>query len=102
MPSADALAILANPLARWNVAGPVGTPIFVTFSFGNTQASYDTASRPGYATWTEEHKTYVRQALQTWEAVSGIKFLEVPDSALGQIRFNMYDETGLTNAVGNQ
>jgi hypothetical protein len=102
MPSADVSAILLDGRARWNVAGPLGTPIFVTYSFGNSKAAYDTEARPGYATWTEQHKIYVRQALQTWEAASGIKFLEVPDTALGQIRLNMYDETGLVNAVGNQ
>lgn len=103
MPSADVLSLTSHSFNyRWNTAGPVGTPIFVTFSFGDTQAAYDSGSRPGYASWTEQHKVYVRQALQLWENISGIKFLEVPDSALGQIRFNMYDETGLLNATGQQ
>lgn len=99
----DILPLTSNDMmARWNAAAPLGTPVFVTYSFGENRAAYDGDARPGFAQWTEEQKSYVRQALQIWDAASGIHFLEVPDAALGQIRFGMYNMDGLAYAPGNQ
>ncbi|MCB1510144.1 MAG: hypothetical protein KDJ36_04515 [Hyphomicrobiaceae bacterium] len=103
MPSADVLALTGTTqLNRWNVAAPVGTSVVVTFSFPTSVPSYDGNSRPGFTALTEAQKSYARQALETWGAAGGISFVEVPDSVGGQIRISLYDQTGLTNATGNQ
>lgn len=102
MPSADVLALTGLPqLNRWNVAAPVGASVVVTYSFATTQAAYDSA-RPGFTGFSAAQQTYARQALETWAAVSGITFVEVSAAVGGQIRFGLYDMTGVLNDVGQQ
>jgi len=101
--SNDVLSITSNVFdARWNVGVEVGTPVFVTFSFGDSRAAYDTQHPNGFTLWTEQAKSYIRQAFQIWDRASGIHFIEVPDSAGGQIRVSLYDMTGTLNSVGQQ
>jgi Ca2+-binding RTX toxin-like protein len=102
-PSAEVLALTgATQLSRWNVEAPLGTSVIVTYSFNTTKPAYDTSNRPGMTPFTDEQKTYVRQAMDTWAATGGIAFVEVPEATGGQIRFNITDLTGQTNSVGNQ
>ncbi|GHA23838.1 hypothetical protein GCM10007989_19260 [Devosia pacifica] len=87
---------------RWNAGHSVGTASVVTFSFASTQAAYDAEPRPGFAAFSEAHKSHVRQALDLWARDTGLSFVEVPESVGGQIRFGMFDMTGETNATGKQ
>lgn len=102
--STNALAITGyDDPYRWNKAAPVGTPVVVTYAFSSSQQSYDTGNRPGFTAMSEAHQAYVTQALGKWAAASGIAFVQVPESAGGQIRFAMFDmaAAGQTNSVGN-
>ncbi len=104
MLSNDVLSLIGSGQNyRWNLEAPVGTPVTVTYSFPLTQPDYpgDTTSRPGFQAIWGTQKAHIRQALDTWQNSSGIHFVEVPD-AMGDIRFTMFDMTGLTNASGRQ
>ena len=83
---------------RWNLGAPLGTPVFVTFSFPTAPAAYDTG--PGFAGLGALHQTYARMALDTWAASSGIRFLEVPEAAGGQIRFSFTDFSAYPGYAG--
>jgi Ca2+-binding RTX toxin-like protein len=102
VPSADVLSLTGTTQYRWNIDAPAGTPVVVTYSFSTTLAAYDLTARPGYTGFSVIQQGYARQALDTWAAASGIAFVEVPESVGGQIRFGMYDMTGLLNSVGQQ
>ncbi|MBS0243741.1 MAG: matrixin family metalloprotease, partial [Proteobacteria bacterium] len=103
MPSADVQSLTGvGDLFRWNIAAPVGTSVVVTYSFPAAAGSYDTTPRPGFAQLSAVQQSYVRQALATWAAVAGITFVEVPSSVGGQIRFAMYDMSGVLNSAGQQ
>jgi hypothetical protein len=98
--SDDIAALTGARIARWNADGPLGTPVFVTYTFPTSPKTYDPFG--GFVLASETHKNYIRTALSTWDAVSGIHFLEVPESAGGQIRFSLVDLTGTLNARGAQ
>lgn len=103
MPSNDVLSLTGlTQLNRWNIAAPVGASVAVTYSFASTQAGYDTTARPGFTGFSTAQEAYARQALQTWAEVCGITFIEVPASVGGQVRFGLYDMTGILNDVGQQ
>lgn len=100
MSLADDIASLTGlNYRRWNSEGPVGTPIVVTYTFPAAPSPSD--PHPGFVAFGEQHKVYARAALSTWAAASGIEFVEVPETAGGQIRFSFVDMTGSTNATGN-
>lgn len=102
-PSQDVLALTGTTqLARWNVGAPLGTSVVVTYSFGTGKAAYDTSGRTGIAPFSAQQQVYARQALEAWGTLSGIVFVEVPDSVMGQIRFLFTDMTGQVNSVGQQ
>lgn len=87
---------------RWNREGSLGTNAVVTYSFPTAQQAYDTDARPGFAAMLAGHQAHVRSAIAVWEAVSGLKFVEVDAATGGDITFSMFDMAGQTNSVGNQ
>ena len=107
MASNDVLSLTGNDLLyRWNRGAPEGTGVVVTYSFGETKASYDTSDRDGFVSLTPMQKQHITQALQAWSEVSGLSLLEVPDTVNGaiggQIRFSMIDLTGVGTSTGQQ
>jgi hypothetical protein len=101
--SPDVLALTGTTqLARWNFPAPVGTSVVVTYSFGTGKAAYDNTARTGYAPFSPQQQAYTREALEAWGAVSGIHFVEVPDSFVGQMRFVFTDMTGQFRPDGRQ
>ena len=103
-PTADMLSLTTNDFSRrWNISTPTGTPVFVTYSFGNAKASYDSdAGRQTFVPWLPEQMIEARKAMEIWAAASGIVFLEVPDAEIGQIRISIADLSGSLNSVGQQ
>ena len=87
---------------RWNREGSLGTNAVVTYSFPTAQQSYDTDARPGFAAMLAGHQAHIRSAIAVWEAVSGLKFVEVDAATGGDITFSMFDMSGRTNSAGNQ
>ncbi|MFN3210919.1 MAG: matrixin family metalloprotease [Roseovarius sp.] len=91
-----------DPHPRWNIAGPLGTAAVVTYSFPTEPAPYDTGqTSPTFAGFSAAHQVHIRTALNTWSASSGLIFVEVP-AGQGDIRFSMFDMSGLINSDGNQ
>ena len=103
MPSNDVLSLIGDaPHFRWNMLAPLGTPVVVTYSFPDSAAPYaDDRSAASFDGFSAAHQVYIRTALQTWSAAAGLTFVEVP-AGRGDIRFTMFDMTGLDNATGNQ
>ncbi|HYD30194.1 MAG TPA: M10 family metallopeptidase [Azospirillaceae bacterium] len=91
IPGAATLARLAPGLiadparGRWNAPLPLGTAVPIAFSF--TTSSPDATFRP----LTVGDRAIVRQALDAWEAVCGVRFIEVTDRLGGDIRFALRD-----------
>ncbi len=103
MVSKDIRSLTGNGFQnRWNKHTDKGSPVVVTYSFGNSKAAYETSGFKGYESWSPAHKAEIRKALKKWEEASGITFVEVPDSQIGDIRFAMVDLTGRKNATGDQ
>ncbi|MBW7974350.1 FG-GAP-like repeat-containing protein [Bradyrhizobium sp. BR 10289] len=99
----DVLSITGTQqVARWNTDAPLGTAVVVTFSFNSAPASYDGTARPSFTPFSDAQKNDIRQALDVWAAASGISFIEVPEAVGGQIRFNMYDMSGVLASNGQQ
>ena len=92
----DVASLTGTTYNRWNIEAPLGTPTFVTYAFSTSAASYD----KGFVAIGETQKAGIRAALGVWEASSGIKFLEVPAAAGGEIRFGFADLSDMPNAVG--
>ncbi|MEC9433060.1 MAG: hypothetical protein VYD87_09130 [Pseudomonadota bacterium] len=90
----------ARPYPRWNGEDPMGTPVVVSYSFGDRAAPYARGLYGGYQSWLEPQKDGVRAAMATWAASAGIAFVEVPDTLRGDIRFSIVDMSGQTNATG--
>ncbi|MBU1811486.1 MAG: hypothetical protein KKI10_00415 [Alphaproteobacteria bacterium] len=90
--SANALAIVGNgDMYRWNKEAPVGTPVVVTYAFSSSKPGYDSNPRTGFTAFSATQQVYAKQVLDKWAAVSGIAFVEVPESAGGQIRLAMFN-----------
>ena len=84
--SVDAAAILGGEFYRWNLSAPLGTSPAVTFSFGSSLAGYDNTTRTGFTPLSAGQQASMREALNVWGAVSGLVFIEVPESLGGSIR----------------
>ena len=90
--SETALAIVGNgDLYRWNKAAPVGTPVVVTYAFSSTKPAYDGNPRTDFTAFSSTQQAHAKLALDAWAANNGIAFVEVPESAGGQIRFALFD-----------
>jgi hypothetical protein len=90
--STNALAITGyDDPYRWNKAAPVGTPVVVTYAFSSAKPDYDSNPRTSFTAFSVTQQAYAKQVLDKWAAASGIAFVEVPESAGGQIRMAMFD-----------
>lgn len=78
------LAYLGQNALRWNGATDIGTQVVVTYSFKAT-ADLPTTTQYGtssYWSYSEAHRALFREVTKKFEAVSGVKFLEVPGTAM--------------------
>ncbi len=94
--------LLWPEMGDWNGA-EVGTPVLVPYSFATRSLSRyavaGTGAQTGFDLTASEaldtnQRASIRQALDLWEEVSGLTFIEVPDPAelnLNGIRFSMED-----------
>ncbi|WP_044563975.1 matrixin family metalloprotease [Azospirillum sp. B4] len=84
---------------RANAVAPLGHPAFITYSFADTLPTGASASDyPGFRALTSDEKAAIQNALATWEKVSGVVFLEVPDGQ-GEIQFDTYNFAGTSEAA---
>ena len=75
---------------RWNKDAPAGTPVTVTFSFGDSAPGYGEADDlRGFAAFSATQRQVTREILVRLSSEIGINFAEVADagSQYGQIRF---------------
>jgi serralysin len=82
---------------RWNGQVDVGTQVVVTYSFIETEnlptlAEYDPYSADGYWSFSEANRAQLRLVMDQYEAVSGVKFVEVEGE--GMINVMGADVTG--------
>lgn len=99
----DFTALLNEYGLRWNPLTSVGQPAVVTYSFTQTVPGYKTATDyPGLQVMNEAQKNQVRQAIQIFDSVAGIDFVEVPDSDQVQIRLGLHNFAGtaMSSAAG--
>ena len=100
--SRDLLSLVGRAAEdRWNLGAPLGTGAVVTYSFPATKAPWDTDSGNTFQPLGPGYHPHVRAALDIWAAAGGLTFVEVPDGQ-GDIRFSMFDMTGLGDAQGGQ
>lgn len=74
--------------SKWG-AGSVGSPVSLTYSFpeGSTYWSYSEEADAGFSGLNVAQKNYFSLALNSWQLVTQLKFIEVPDSVTyGDIR----------------
>ncbi|MBB6253877.1 matrixin family metalloprotease [Nitrospirillum iridis] len=84
---------------RANAVAPLGHPAFITYSFADTlPAGASTSDYPGFRALTSDEKAAIRQALDTWQKVSGVVFLEAPDGQ-GEVQFDTYNFTGTSESA---
>ncbi|SEW12046.1 Hemolysin-type calcium-binding repeat-containing protein [Cognatiyoonia koreensis] len=102
MPSNDIESLLFNGGEfKWTGEAPIGTGAVVTFSFPTNPPDYlDAVDRSNFEAMNATHRKHVRTALDEWEKAGGITFVEVPDDVGGDIRFQLYDMSGLTTGFG--
>jgi Ca2+-binding RTX toxin-like protein len=98
--SFEASTLLLGGTYMWNSGAPVGTPMYVTYSFMNQVPAYETlyytAGGGAFQALNATQQAAARQALAAWSAVSGVTFVEVPDAVGGDIRFGMHQmQTGV-------
>lgn len=81
---------------RWNGQTNVGTQVVVTYSFTEAIDLPDPSGDPfgatGYWAYTEAQRTLFREVIAKFEAVAGIKFVEIEGSSM----INVYGSTGGT------
>lgn len=92
----NAIGSLLYPgLPRWNSAGPVGSPVTISFSFMNAVPTYYASSageRDYFIPFNTNQRQAARQALNFWQQLTNIRFVEVADAGSGgQIRFGTAD-----------
>tara|TARA_E500000318_G_scaffold55728_1_gene51741 strand:- start:218 stop:1912 length:1695 start_codon:yes stop_codon:yes gene_type:complete len=75
---------------KWGSVTELGQPETLTYSFMETLPDYYAPSDVTlFAPMTEAGRQAAREALSDWEAVSGLRFIEVEDNVGGDIRFGM-------------
>jgi len=88
-------SLLYPGLPRWNSAGPVGSPVTISFSFMNGVPTYyasDAVERDYFIPFNTHQRQAARQALSFWQQLTNIRFVEVADAGSGgQIRFGTAD-----------
>jgi serralysin len=90
---------------KWG-AGPMGTPLALTWSAATASSTYASASRYGgqselgsWSAFTAAESAAARRAVAAWDKVAGIEIAQVADTArkAGDIRFAL---TGATDGPG--
>lgn len=92
------LYYLQNPNGRWNAQTDLGTQAVVTYNFVETADLDDPAGDPyganDYWSFNTAQRDYFRQAAAEFEAASGIRFVEVQDTAMINVfGFNSFGNT---------
>lgn len=89
------------PGTSWNGSAVGGKPVFVTYSFPTTLPDHqrDEFGKAGFQPLTAAQQAEARRALDAWDSVSGIHFLEV-DPGKGDINFGVYDFSRLEDLDG--
>ncbi|WP_222184631.1 M10 family metallopeptidase [Geminicoccus harenae] len=101
--TSDSLVDALSGPARWGEAP--GEPVTVTYSFpraGSAWADGYAEPRQGFAALSAGQQEAVRRALDAWEAVGGIRFVEVEEAggAPGDIRFAVTSAVATAGAYG--
>lgn len=85
-----------NNNLRWNGMTDLGTQVVITYSFTDTADLKDPTSDPygatGYWAYDAAQRAQFRLVLDQFEAVSGVKFVELD----GEAMINVYGSTGGT------
>lgn len=86
------LAYLGQDGLRWNGATAVGTQVVVTYSFKETpdlptSTQYGTSN---FWSYSEAQRALFKEVTEKFEAVSGVRFIEVTGTAM----INVYGSTG--------
>ena len=102
MTSTQILTGRRKPWLRWNAEEDAGTPVVVTYSFGDRPAPYAKGRFSAYQDWKPAQKDGIRTALETWADSAGIALVETPDAARGDLRFALVGMAGRTNATGGR
>ena len=76
--------------------------MIVTYSVPSLKPAYDNRTQGEYASLTEAHKIYIRSAFSTWDAASGISFVEVPDGVEADINVAFIDMAVPGNSTGEE
>ncbi len=81
------LYYMENDSFRWNAPVQTGTQVVVTYSFTETgdlqnPASYDSYGATGYWAYNDAQRLSFRDALDKFEATSGVVFVEVQGPAM--------------------
>jgi len=89
------LYYMENDSFRWNAPVQTGTQVVVTYSFTETNnlqdpATYDSYGATEYWAYTDAQRLLFRDALDTFEAVSGVVFVEVQGTAM----INVFGSSG--------
>lgn len=101
--SADVLSLTGNTAnRRWNLDHELGSEMIVTYSVPSLKPAYDNRTQGEYASLTEAHKIYIRSAFSTWDAASGISFVEVPDGVEADINVAFIDMAVPGNSTGEE
>jgi Ca2+-binding RTX toxin-like protein len=72
---------------RWNAQTNVGTQTIITYSFTDTAdlqslAEYDPYGATAYWAYTEAQRTLMREVMAKFEAVAGVKFVEIEGDSM--------------------
>ena len=89
----DFTSLLKEKGNSWGGNGTNGRPVFLTYSFELSAPEYledDPAFLASFQPLTQSHEALAREALDLWQAETGIQFLEVPADQ-GDIRFGLYN-----------
>lgn len=79
---------------RWNAQAALGTQTVITYSFTETSDLPTTYqySATGYSSYTATQRTHFREVIAKYEAIAGVKFVEVQ----GESMINVYQSIGAT------
>lgn len=88
------LAYLGQDALRWNATTSVGTQVVVTYSFTPTEnlPTYTQYNTSTYWSYSDSQRALFREALDKFEAVGGIRFIETTGVAM----INVFGSTGAT------
>lgn len=91
------LTYLSDNSFRWNAQANLGTQVVVTYSFTESgelenPLTYDPYGATSYWSYSETQRSQFRDVLGKYEAVSGVKFVEIQGDAM----INVFGSSGGT------